>query len=92
VDVRVRSLFTDLLSAAHSEESDLIFSDRSIKDALASGSIVIDPYEPSYVQPSSVDLRVANGFRVFVNHKYSEIDPRAPQQDLTSRPQTVSSM
>jgi dCTP deaminase len=61
----------------------LIFSDRSIKDALASGSIVIDPYEPSYVQPSSVELRVANGFRVFVNHKYSEIDPRAPQQDLT---------
>jgi dCTP deaminase len=61
----------------------LIFSDRSIKEALAQGKIAIDPYEPSFVQPSSVDLRVDNGFRVFVNHKYSEIDPRSPQSDLT---------
>jgi dCTP deaminase len=61
----------------------MIFSDRSIKEAIASGSIQIYPYEPAYVQPSSVDLRVGDGFRVFVNHKYSEIDPRAPQEDLT---------
>lgn len=61
----------------------MIFSDRSIRDAVDTGKIVIDPYEPSYVQPSSVDLRVGDGFRVFVNHKYSEIDPRAPQEDLT---------
>ena len=45
--------------------------------------IQIDPYEPSFVQPSSIDLRVGNGFRVFVNHRYSQIDPRAPQSDLT---------
>jgi dCTP deaminase len=61
----------------------MIFSDRSIREAIAGGSIVIDPYEPSHVQPSSVDLRVGNGFRVFENHRYSEIDPRAPQDDLT---------
>jgi dCTP deaminase len=61
----------------------MIFSDRSIRDAIESGSIVIDPYEPRFVQPSSVDLRVGNGFRVFVNHRYSEIDPRSPQDDLT---------
>jgi dCTP deaminase len=61
----------------------LIFSDRSIRDAIEGGVIVIDPYEPSFVQPSSVDLRVGNGFRVFVNHRYSQIDPRAPQSDLT---------
>lgn len=61
----------------------MIFSDRTIKESIANGRIVIDPYEPSYVQPSSVDLRVNNGFRVFVNHKYSEIDPRSPQSDLT---------
>ena len=61
----------------------MIFSDRSIKEALAAGTIQIDPYEPSFVQPSSVDLRVGDGFRVFVNHKYSEIDPRSPQEDLT---------
>lgn len=73
---------TPLLSLSH-EDSQLIFSDRTIKESIASGRIVIDPYEPSYVQPSSVDLRVANGFRVFVNHRYSEIDPRSPQSDLT---------
>ncbi len=61
----------------------MIFSDRSIRDAIEIGSIVIDPYEPSHVQPSSVDLRVSDGFRVFVNHRYSRIDPRAPQDDLT---------
>jgi dCTP deaminase len=61
----------------------MIFSDRSIREAIESGSIQIDPYEPSFVQPSSVDLRVGDGFRVFVNHKYSEIDPRSPQEDLT---------
>jgi len=61
----------------------VIFSDRSIREAIESGSIQIDPFEPSHVQPSSVDLRVGDGFRVFVNHKYSEIDPRSPQEDLT---------
>lgn len=61
----------------------MIFSDRSIREAIDSGSIHIDPYEPSFVQPSSVDLRVGDGFRIFANHKYSEIDPRAPQEDLT---------
>ena len=61
----------------------MIFSDRSIRDAIENGSIVIDPYEPAFVQPSSVDLRVGDRFRIFVNHRYSEIDPRSPQDDLT---------
>ncbi len=61
----------------------MIFSDRTIRDAIETGRILIDPFEPTYVQPSSVDLRCANGFRVFVNHRYSEIDPRSPQTDLT---------
>ncbi|MGA7096632.1 MAG: dCTP deaminase [Acidimicrobiia bacterium] len=61
----------------------MIFSDRSIREAIESGSIQIDPFEPSFVQPSSVDLRVGQGFRVFVNHRYGQIDPRHPQTDLT---------
>ena len=62
----------------------MIFSDRSIKAALADGRIEIDPYEESHVQPSSVDLRVAPTFRVFANHLYPHIDPRQLQEDLTS--------
>ena len=61
----------------------MIFSDRTIKEAVASGRISIDPYEESMVQPSSIDLRCAPHFRVFENHKYAVIDPKAPQGDLT---------
>jgi dCTP deaminase len=62
----------------------VIFSDRTIKQALADGRIAIDPLDESFVQPSSVDLRVDSAFRVFENHKYPFIDPRAAQDDLTS--------
>ena len=61
----------------------MIFSDRSIKEAIAEGRIALDPFEPSFVQPSSVDLRVDTQFRVFENHRYPHIDPRETQEDLT---------
>ena len=61
----------------------MIFSDRTIKEAVAAGRVIIDPYDEAMVQPSSVDLRCASGFRVFENHKYALIDPKAPQEDLT---------
>jgi len=61
----------------------VIFSDRTIRDAVASGRIVIDPYDEAFVQPSSVDLRVDRFFRVFENHRYAQIDPKQAQEDLT---------
>ena len=61
----------------------MIYSDRTIKEAIADGKIGIDPYDESYVQPSSIDLRVDRFFRVFENHKYPHIDPRANQDDMT---------
>ena len=62
----------------------MIFSDRSIKDAVAGGRVIIDPFDEAMVQPSSVDVRCASTFRVFENHKYALIDPKAPQEDLTT--------
>jgi dCTP deaminase len=62
----------------------VIFSDRSIKQALSEGRIEIDPLDESFIQPSSVDLRVDSSFRVFENHKYPHIDPQAAQEDLTT--------
>ena len=62
----------------------MIFSDRTIKQALEEGRIEIDPFEESFIQPSSVDLRCDNAFRVFENHKHPHIDPRQVQADLTS--------
>jgi dCTP deaminase len=61
----------------------VIFSDRSIREAIAQGRIEIDPFDDRFVQPSSVDLRVDSLFRVFENHRYPHIDPREPQDDLT---------
>jgi dCTP deaminase len=62
----------------------MIFSDRTIREAIASGRIGIDPFDPAMVQPSSIDLRCDPNFRVFENHKYAVIDPKAPQGDLTT--------
>ena len=62
----------------------MIFSDRTIKEALETGRIEINPFDASYIQPSSIDLRVDRLFRVFENHKYPHIDPKSPQLDLTT--------
>ncbi len=61
----------------------MILSDRSIREALADGSIVIDPLLEGGIQPSSVDLRVDRFFRVFRNDTTPYIDPKRDQEDLT---------
>jgi dCTP deaminase len=61
----------------------MVLSDRSIKEALASGRIVIDPLGDDSIQPSSVDLHIDQLFRVFRNHTQSVIDVRESQEDLT---------
>ena len=61
-----------------------MLSDVDIKKALEEKSIEVNPLDESYIQPSSIDLRVGSEFRVFENHKYSHIDPKAEQDDLTT--------
>lgn len=61
----------------------MILSDRSIKESIADGRIVITPYNESLVQPASIDIRLDGRFRVFRNYRYSCIDPKALQEDLT---------
>ncbi len=61
----------------------MVLSDRTIREEIESGRLVFDPYEPSMVQPSSVDVRVDNQFRVFHNARYPFIDVRQPMDDLT---------
>jgi dCTP deaminase len=61
----------------------LVLSDRTIRQEIEAGRIVFDPYEPQMVQPSSVDVRVDNRFRVFHNARYPYIDVRQPMEDLT---------
>jgi dCTP deaminase len=61
----------------------MILSDRTIREALDSGRIVIDPFDPAMVQPSSVDLTLDRFFRVFRNHTRAVIDVKERMDDLT---------
>jgi dCTP deaminase len=62
----------------------LILSDREIRTAIENGTLVIDPFDASMIQPSSIDLHVDSEFRVFDNTRYPYIDVRQPMEDLTS--------
>jgi dCTP deaminase len=61
----------------------VVLSDRDIRAEIEAGRIVIDPYIPEAVQPSSVDLHLDRRFRVFRNSRYPFIDVRADQPELT---------
>ena len=61
----------------------MLLSDRDILTWVESGEILLDPWDPTMVQPSSVDVRLDRLFRVFENHKYPVIDPAADQSELT---------
>lgn len=61
----------------------MVLSDRSIREALDAGRIVIDPLGEGCIQPSSVDLHVDRYFRIFRNHTSRVIDVREDQEDLT---------
>jgi dCTP deaminase len=60
-----------------------VLADRDIRAELDGGRVVIRPYDPSDLQPSSVDLHLDRSFRVFRNNRYPYIDVREPQPDLT---------
>ncbi len=61
----------------------MLLSDRDIRSELDAGRVVLDPYDPSMLQPSSIDVRLDKYFRLFDNHKYPFIDPSQEQPELT---------
>ncbi len=61
----------------------MILSDVTIREEIAAGRIVIDPFDDGCVQPSSVDLHVDSQFRVFANSRYPYIDVYSELPDLT---------
>jgi dCTP deaminase len=61
----------------------VILSDRTIREELEKGRIVIDPLDESCIQPSSVDLHIDRFFRVFRNHTMGHIDVKQDLEDLT---------
>ena len=61
----------------------MLLSDRDIRAEVESGRVRLEPYEPTMVQPSSIDVRLDRFFRVFENHRYPHIDPAQEQSELT---------
>jgi dCTP deaminase len=62
----------------------MLLSDQDLLSEIKAGNLSLDPFEPSLVQPSSIDVRLDRWFRVFNNTKYTHIDPSVQQDDLTS--------
>jgi len=62
-----------------------VLSDGTIARLIEEGRIRLDPWEPSLLQPASVDIRLGDSFRVFHNHRASVIDLRDPPRHLTEQ-------
>jgi dCTP deaminase len=61
----------------------VILSDRSLSEQIEAGRIVIDPLDEALIQPSSIDVRISNLFRVFRNHTAGVIDVKLDMAELT---------
>src|SRR5689334_24961866 len=66
----------------------VLLSDVDLRKELEAGRLVLNPWDPAMLQPSSVDVRLDRFFRVFQNHRYTHIDPAEQQDELTSLVQT----
>ncbi len=62
----------------------VLLSDRDIRAEIQAGRLGVDPFDDSLIQPSSVDVRLDNLFRVFNNTRYTHIDPAERQDELTT--------
>jgi deoxycytidine triphosphate deaminase len=61
----------------------VILSDRSLREAMAAGRLVVDPLDDDAIQPSSIDVRLDSRFRVFYTARYPYIDVKRPMEGLT---------
>ena len=61
----------------------MILSDRTLREEIAAGRIIIEPLDETCIQPSSIDVKVGNLFRVFRNHTAGLIDVKQDLEDLT---------
>ena len=64
----------------------MILSDRTLREQIAAGRIIIEPFDDRHVQPSSIDVCISNLFRVFRNFTAKVIDVK---QDMTTLTEPV---
>lgn len=60
-----------------------VLSDRSIREAIRKGHIVIEPLREAAIQPASADLHLDRAFRTFRATCRPYVDVREPQEGLT---------
>ena len=72
-----------------------VLSDRTLREQIAAGRIVLEPLDESCIQPASIDVHLDRFFRVFRNHTMAVIDVKQDLSDLTEagrgRARTASS-
>jgi dCTP deaminase len=61
----------------------MVLSDRTIREYVQQGRIVIRPWDSACVQPASVDVHMDRRLRVFHNMRRPYIDVHEPTDDLT---------
>jgi deoxycytidine triphosphate deaminase len=62
---------------------EVILSDRSLREAIEAGRLVVDPLDDDAIQPSSIDVRLDNRFRTFYTARHPYIDVKQQMDDLT---------
>lgn len=60
----------------------MVLSDRTIREEIAGGRIVVNPIDQDDIQPASIDLHLGSRFLVFSNSRMPFIDVRQPLDSL----------
>ena len=60
-----------------------VLSDRTIREQLSAGRIIVEPLDENAIQPASIDLRLDDTFRIFKVTTRPHVDVREPVDDLT---------
>ncbi len=63
----------------------VILSDGTIRRLLDAGRIAIEPLDPTFIQPASVDVRLGDVFLAFRRHAATDIDPWRANDALMER-------
>lgn len=63
----------------------MILSDTSILELIEKGELVIKPFDPNLIGPSSIDLRLGNEFLIFERAKIGVLDPKTPIENYVKK-------
>ena len=64
-------------------QGDMVLSDRSIKEQLEQGRVVVSPLDPQDIQPASIDLHLDRQILIFTNSRQPYIDVKESLDNLT---------